>query len=151
MSTASKVYLGHVDRYISVFLAANLAFWIYFWIAFAKTAEFDTDHINQARSLGDDIYPFVYTFWGYTVHMLSPGQYLFMRLAYCVEFPAFLLVTLIENALIPWVTEATMFAGISESGYKLIAVMSLSFGQWYLIAKGTQKLWKRYSSRLQET
>ncbi|MGA2372763.1 MAG: hypothetical protein ABSG11_19040 [Candidatus Korobacteraceae bacterium] len=61
-----------------------------------------------------------------------------------VEFPSFLIVTLMQHAFLSKVSADQFFAGISVGGYKLLAIMLLSFLQWYFVGWMGQKLWQRW-------
>jgi hypothetical protein len=63
-----------------------------------------------------------------------------MKVAFWVEFPAFLAVALFRKAFLSGVSGDTFFAGVSIGGYELIATMLLSFLQWLIFAWTARKL-----------
>ena len=125
-----------------LFLTANLCLWIYFWISFALASE-----PYQARPWSH--YPVdPYTYWGHTIGLTrSSLTYPFMKVAFCVEFPSFLMVALVQHALPDrMIYERIVAGGISIRGYELLTVMLLSFVQWYFVGWVGQKLLQRWSS-----
>jgi hypothetical protein len=119
-------------------LIANLALWVYFWAAFALASE-----PYDPRPWGHfPIDP--YSVWGYAIGLKkSAFMYPFMKVIFWAEFPSVLLVTLIQRVLFSKVSADAFFLGISAGGYKLLAIMFLSFGQWYAIGKLIQRLTRR--------
>jgi hypothetical protein len=71
--------------------------------------------------------------------------YPFFRVAFYVEFPSFALATLVVRVFSPHQLLNGFFAGISGGGWLLLAVMLLSFLEWYFIGWVVQKLWRRWS------
>lgn len=135
-------------RFVKGTLLLNLLFWIYFSFFFALVGcwpgfdpyvhVFVQPYVSQGHGF---VQPHV--FGGCVVGL---GQnlidYDFGRLMYIVQFPSALIAhTLPPYLLNPPVTSFILidqqktFAGINIWGYQLIAVMFLSFVQWYWIAR----------------
>ena len=133
-----RVKSQRIGKFAKVLMIANLCVWGYFWIAFAQTSyPFRPDPLGHPAGTG-------YTFWGHSIAVVESGLvYPFFRLVYCVEFPSFALATLLARAFSPRLILYGFFAGISKGGWLLLAVMALSFLQWYLIGLAGQKLWER--------
>lgn len=136
-----RAFFG-IRRLPEAFLIANFCFWVYFWFAFAQAAQpYDP---RPWGHLPVDLY----SFWGHAIGLTrSSLMYPFMHMAYWIEFPSFLLVSLIQNTLFAHVSADRFLAGISVGGYKLLAIMAVSFMQWYLIACGIRGLWHKWFSR----
>ncbi len=119
-------------------LVANLGLWLYFWIAFAQASQ-----PYNPRPLGH-VPVDVYCFWGHSIGLTKSAlMYPFMKAVHWVEFPSALVVTLVQNMFFSRVSADQFLGGVSVGGYKLLAIMFLSFGQWYLIGRIVQRLWKR--------
>ncbi len=117
-----------------VLLAANLGLWIYFWIAFAQASQ-----PYDPRPWGHPPVD-VYCLWGHAIGLTrSSFMYPFMALIRWIEFPAFLLATLIQWAFFSRVSADQFLLGISTGGYKLLVIMVLSFLQWYVVGKAIQR------------
>ncbi|HEX8816107.1 MAG TPA: hypothetical protein VF753_11445 [Terriglobales bacterium] len=71
-------------------------------------------------------------------------MYPFFRVMFYVEFLSFALATAAVRAFSPHQLINGFFAGISGGGWLLLAVMLLSFVQWYLLGWVGQKLFKRW-------
>ncbi len=127
-------------KFMKVLLVANLCLWIYFWIAFAQTSyPFRPNPLGHPAGTG-------YTFWGHSIAVVESGLvYPFFRVVFYVEFPSFLLATLVARVFSPHLLLNGFFAGISGGGWLLLAEMALSFFQWYFIGWIAQKLWHRWS------
>ena len=128
--------MGKLAKFV---LMANLCFWTYFWFAFAYSSE-----AYDPRPWGHmPVDP--YSFWGHAIGLTrSSLTYPFMKVAFWIEFPSFFSVTLLRRAFLSGVSGDTFFAGISIGGYELLAIMLLSFLQWYLIGWLCQKLWQKW-------
>jgi hypothetical protein len=124
-------------------MAANCAFWVYFWVAFAKASQpYDPHPWSHVP-----IEP--YSYWGHAVgSTVSIYGHAFMRIAFWAELPSFGLVNITMRALFGRVPADHFWAGISFPGYKLLAVMVVSFLQWFLIAWAIQSIWKIKSKTL---
>jgi hypothetical protein len=121
-----------------VLLMANLGLWVYFWIAFAQASQ-----PYDPRPWGHNPVD-VYCFGGHAIGLTkSAFMYPFMELIRWIEFPSFLLVTLIQWAFFSRVSADQFLLGISTGGYKLLVIMVLSFLQWYLVGKATQRLTRK--------
>ncbi|HJX83832.1 MAG TPA: hypothetical protein VJ723_05775 [Candidatus Angelobacter sp.] len=70
-------------------------------------------------------------------------MYPFMSVIFWLGFPSFLLVTLIQRAFFAKASGDAFFLGVSTGGYKLLAIMVLSFLQWYLLGKAIQRLTRK--------
>jgi hypothetical protein len=122
----------------AVLLSANLGLWIYFWIAFAQASQ-----PYDPRPWGH-LPVDVYCLWGHAIGLTRPAfMSPFMELIRWIEFPSFVLVTLIRKAFFSGVSADEFLLGISTGGYKLLVIMLLSFLQWYLIGKSIQRLTRR--------
>ena len=128
-----------MGKFVKVFLIANLCLWVYFGIAFAQASyPFRPDPLGHPAGTG-------YTFWGHSIAVVESGfVYLFFRVMFYVEFPSFALATLAVRIFSPHQLINGFFAGISGGGWLLLAVMLLSFLQWYLVGWVAQKLWQRW-------
>ena len=123
-------------------LFANLCFWVFFSLAFAYASQpYDS---RPSGHLPVD----PYSFWGHAIGLTrSSLTYPFMKMAFWVEFPSFLVMALARKVLFSRVSGDTFFAGVSVGGYALLLTMFLSFAQWYLVAWVVQKLWQRWFNR----
>jgi hypothetical protein len=122
-------------KLLMVILIANACLWAYFWLAFA--------HASQPYDPRPWGHPPVdpYCFWGHAIGLTTSSlTYPFMKVAFWVEFPAFLAVALFRKAFLSGVSGDTFFAGVSIGGYELIATMLLSFLQWLIFAWTARKL-----------
>ena len=70
-----------------------------------------------------------------------------MKVVYWAEFPSFVFVSVLMRILFGRLPSDRFFAGISVGGYKLLAVMMVSFFQWYWVGWTIQKLQRRWSSK----
>src|SRR6266404_2529231 len=121
-----------------VLLAANLGLWVYFWIAFVQASQ-PYDPRPWGHSPVD-----VYCLWGHAIGLTrSAFLYPFMGLIRWIEFPSFLLVTLIQGVFFSRVSADQFLLGVSTGGYKLLVIMVLSFLQWYLVGKAIQRFTRR--------
>jgi hypothetical protein len=130
-----------MSKVVKVLLVVNLCLWIYFWIAFAQASyPFRPDPLGHPAGTG-------YTFWGHSIAVVESGLvYPFFRVMFYVEFPSFALATLVVRMFSPHQLINGFFVGISGGGWLLLAVMLLSFLQWYFIGWIAQRLWDRWSS-----
>jgi len=128
-----------MGKFVKVLLVVNLCLWIYFWIAFAQASyTFHPDPLGHPAGTG-------YTFWGHSVAVVESGfVYPFFKVMFYGQFPSFALATLVVRMFSPHQLINGFFAGISGGGWLLLAVMMLSFLQWYLIGWLGQKLWRRW-------
>jgi len=130
-----------MSKPVKLLLVANLLFWIYFGIAFARASY---PYRREVWNYTAPTAPAGYTFFGHTVGVReSAFQHPFFRGMFYAEFPSFALARLGQNLLFPHVTGDQLFAGISEGGWRLLVVVLLSFVQWYFIAWVVQRLWHR--------
>jgi hypothetical protein len=129
-----------MGKLVKVMLVLNLCLWMYFWIAFTQASyPFRPDPLGHPAGTG-------YTFWGHSIAVVESGLvYPFFRVVFYVEFPSFLLATVVVRLFSPHQLINGFFAGISGGGWLLLAIMFLSFLQWYLIGWVSQKLWYRWS------
>jgi len=129
--------LGKVQKTL---LAANIGLWIYFVAGFVQSSyPFRSNPLGHPAGTG-------YTFWGHSIAVVESGLvYPFFRVLFCAEFPSFLFATLIARAISPDLLINWFFLGISGGGWLLVAVMVVSFVQWYLIGWMVQKLWQKWS------
>lgn len=127
-----------------VLLITNLCFWIYFWIAFSQAAyPFHSNPLGHVAGAG-------YTFWGHSIAVVESGSlYPFFRVMFYVEFPSFALATLAAKVFFPIRVMNGFFLGISGNGWLLLAVMLLSFVQWYSVGLAGDGLWNspRHAAR----
>jgi hypothetical protein len=132
----------HKGTLVKVLLIANLCFWLYFWLAFSSASQ-----PYDPRPLGHvPVDPYV--FWGHAIGLIrSSMTYPFVRVTFWIEFPSFFVVTLFANVFLASVSGDQIVTGISIGGYELLAIMLLSFLQWYLIGWAIEKLWHRWSNR----
>lgn len=115
-------------KYLRLLLLANLCLWIYFGVAFAHASQ-----PYDPRPWGH-VPVDLYTFWGHSIGLTKSSlEYPFMEVIFWVQFPSFLLATLIQRVFFGNVSADRFFLGISIGGYKLLAVLLLSFAQWYFI------------------
>ena len=136
---SKQVESERMGKVVKVLLAANLCFWIYFWIAFAKVSyPFHPDPLGHPAGTGD-------TFWGHSIAVVESGlTYPFFRIMFYAEFPSFALATLVVRVFSPHQLINGFFAGISGGGWFLLAVMLLSSLQWSLVGWLGQTLWQRW-------
>lgn len=127
-----------MGRSVKVLLILNLCLWFYFWIAFAHASyPFHPHPLGHPAGTG-------YTFWGHSIAVVeSAFTYPFFRVMFYVEFPSFLLATLVVGVFSPHHLVNGFFLGISGGGWLLQAVMLISFVQWYAIGRLAQKLWHK--------
>ncbi len=132
-----------MSKLVKVLFVLNLCLWIYFGIAFAQASyPFRPDPLGHPAGTG-------YTFWGHSIAVVESGfAYPFFRVMFYAEFPSFALAILVVRMFSPHQLINGFFAGISGGGWLLLAVMLLSFFQWYLVGWVIQKLWHRWSSAL---
>jgi hypothetical protein len=137
---SKQVKSERMGKLVKMLLIANLCLWIYFWIAFARESyPFRHDPLGHAAGTG-------YTFWGHSVAVVESGfVHPFFRIVFYLEFPSFALATLVVRVFSPHQLINGFFAGISGAGWLLLAVMLLSFLQWYMIGRLAQKVWYRWS------
>ncbi len=130
---------GRIGKFVKVLLIANLSLWIYFWIGFALASyPYRPDPLGHPAGTG-------YTFWGHSIAVTESGfKYPFFRIATYVECPSIGLATLVARVFSPRLVLYGFFAGVSKGGWLLLAVMVLSFLQWYFIGWVAQKLWQRW-------
>ena len=109
-----------MGKFVTVLLIINLCFWIYFAISFAQASyPFKRDPWGHPAGAG-------YTFLGHSIGVVeSPFSHTFYRVMVWVEFHSFVLVRLGQNVFFPRFNDQ-FFAGISDGGWRLIAVLSLS-------------------------
>jgi hypothetical protein len=67
-----------------------------------------------------------------------------MKLVVWVDFPSFLFATLFRMAFLSGIPGTAFFSGVSAGGYELLAIIFLSFAQWYLVFWLVQKTWHRF-------
>jgi hypothetical protein len=132
-----------MGKVVKLSLIANLCLWVYLWISFALASE-----PFRPRPLGH--YPVdPYTYWGHTIGLTrSSLTYPFMKVAFCVESPSFLLVALVQHALPNRIIYERIVGGISMRGHELLIVMLLSFLQWYIVGRVIEKIWGKRVTRL---
>lgn len=119
------------DRFVFYSLGANLLVWIYFWISFSIYAEPYDPHPQ-----GADFPMSPVTFWGYSMGLTTRVfDYPFGRLMLWIQLPSVLAVGLIMNLLFGQVTQEWTYAGIDVGGYTFIALMFVSFLQWYVVGR----------------
>ena len=130
-----------VGRYVSFAFAANLCFWIYFVLSFAGGSyPFRHDPLGHPAGAG-------YTFFGHSMGIIeSPFTHAFFRAMVWVEFPSFALARLGEDLIFPHECGDEFFVGISEGGWRLVAISVLSFLQWFLLVWIGHRLWHRWAS-----
>jgi hypothetical protein len=124
-----------MSKVVKVLLVANLALWVYFWVSFAHASyPYRPNPLGHPAGTG-------YTFWGHSIAVVENGLlYPFFKTVFWIEFPSFLLAMTAARAVYHPVLFYGFFAGISKGGWFLLAVMVLSFFQWYLIGWVIQKL-----------
>ncbi|HLX82541.1 MAG TPA: hypothetical protein VKR59_01495 [Terriglobales bacterium] len=130
-----------MGRLTKTLLIANFLFWVYFWLAFAQASyPFRPDPFGHPAGTG-------YTFWGHSIAVVENGlSYPFFRVMFYAEFPSFATAILVVRVFSPHLLLYGFFAGISKGGWLLLAVMTISFFQWYLIGRlgqGIQRRWYR--------
>lgn len=131
-----------MKKLVKPLLIANVCLWIYFWIGFIHVSQpYDPRPWGHAP-----IEP--YSFAGHAVGLTtSTFSYTFMKVVYWAEFPSFVFVSVLMRILFGRLPSDRFFAGISVGGYKLLAVMMVSFFQWYWVGWTIQKLQRRWSSK----
>lgn len=129
-----------MGKFVKMLLIANLFLWVYFWISFAQASyPFRRDPWGHPAGAG-------YTFAGHSIGITeSSFTHPFFNFAFWVELPSFALARVGQNLLFPRVTGGRFFAGISEGGWRLLAILALSFVQWYFVGWVGQKAWCRWS------
>lgn len=139
---SKQVESERMGKFVKVLLIANLCLWVYFWTAFAHASyPFRADPLGHPAGTG-------YTFWGHSIAVVESGLvYPFFRVIFYVEFPSFALATLVAQAFSPHLLLYGFFAGISKGGWLLLAVMTLSFLQWYFVGWVAHTLWHTWSNR----
>jgi hypothetical protein len=127
----------NMGRVVKLLLVANLCLWIYFAAAFAHAAQ-----PYDSRPWGHPpVEP--YSFGGYVVgSTVSIYSYAFMKITYWAELPSFVFVSAVMRLVFGRLASDRIFAGISLPGYKLLAVLIVSFLQWYLIGRIVEKVWR---------
>jgi hypothetical protein len=125
---SQKSTTGRVGKLQRVLAVANLCLWIYFWLSFAHFSyQYRPNPLGHPAGTG-------YTFWGHAIAVAeSPNFYLFFRVLYRVEWPSFQLPLLALRSLYSPLLLYGFFGGVSKGGWLLLAVMPLSFFQWYLV------------------
>lgn len=121
---------------------ANFCLWTYFWISFAHFSyPYRPNPLGHPAGTG-------YTFWGHAIGVAeSPNLYFFFRALYWVEWPSFQLSLLALRALYSPLLLYGFFAGVSKGGWLLIAVIPISFVQWYAIGRIGHWLWQKWPIR----
>lgn len=128
-------------RFVYYFMGANLLVWVYFWISFALYAEPYDPHPQGAHFPLSPV-----TFWGYSMGLTTRVfDYPFGRAMFWLQLPSVLLVGFFKNLFFGHVTQDWTYAGIDIGGYTFIALMVVSFLQWYAV--GRIILWIRSKSR----
>jgi hypothetical protein len=124
----------------TVLLILNSVFWIYFWLDFAGR----TRPYQPHAPVFDEPLP-LYVFRSVALPWREEATASSLRLARLIEAPSF-----VATRLYVWRINKRpdlwneTFLGVSPGGYLLLIAMSLSFGQWYLVAWVGQKLWHRW-------
>jgi hypothetical protein len=131
-----------MGRGLKITAIANFCLWVYFWFALAHAS------LAYDPRPGGHLPVDPYSFWGHAIGLKASSlQYPFMKLVFWVDFPSFLFATLFRLAFLPGVPGTAFFAGVSAGGYELLAIMFLSFVQWYLVVWLVQRAWHRFCSR----
>lgn len=118
-------------RYVLAALTVNCATWVYFWISFLLHAR---PYTPTPEGFHAPLSPV--TVFGYSIGLLNQlSEYFFMNVTLIAEFPSFLLAGALRVVLFPEVTRDWSFAGTDLGGYFILAVMLLSFLQWYCIGR----------------
>ena len=127
-------------RAVIFLLSANLLLWVFFWVDFSGRLV----SYKQRPPTFDENVP-LFVFWGKALPV-EQMRSVCLRMMEWVQVPSFLVVRPVVYALNqkPSVWEKT-FGGLSPWSYLLIAVMLLSFLQWYFIGWLIGKLWQRWS------
>jgi hypothetical protein len=131
-----------MGRSTKVLLIANLCLWIYFWISFAHSSyPYRPNPLGHPAGTG-------YTFWGHAIAVVESGlSYPFFRVMFYAEFPSFATAMLVVRVFSPHMLLYGFFAGISKGGWLLLAMMTISFFQWYLIGRVAQRIARRWFRR----
>jgi hypothetical protein len=130
------------SRVEKILLVANVCFWAFFWIAFFNAAR---PYLPVQPHGPVDLY----CVWGRAIGLTTSSfLYPFMKVAFVVEFPSFLLVTVIQNLFFSRLSSDYFLAGISVGGFKLFAIMAASFVQWYLLGRIAQRTFARVLRRV---
>lgn len=121
---------GPVHRkVITIVLAANLFFWVYFWLDFG----FRTQPYKPRPPVLDEPVPH-FVFWGKALPWQKEMLVRSLQLAQWIQAPSFFVarpyVWVVNKNPQLW---DEIFLGVSPGGYLLLIVMVLSFGQWYLV------------------
>ncbi len=118
-------------------MVANVCFWAFFWIAFFKAAR---PYLPAQPHGPVDLY----CIWGRAIGLTTSSfLYPFMKVAFVIEFPSFLLITMIQNLFFSRLSSDYFVGGISVGGFKLLAIMAVSFVQWYLLGRIAQRTFVR--------
>ena len=136
---SKQVEPERMGKLVKVLLVVNLGLWVYFWIAFAQASyPFRSDPLGHPEGTG-------YTFWGHSIAVVESGfVYPFFKVMFYTEFPSFALATLVVRTFSPHQLINGFFAGVSGGGWLLLAIMLLSFLQWYFVGWLGQKLWRKW-------
>jgi len=131
-----------VEKFAKVLLIANTCLWVYFWVSFAR--------VSQPYDPSPWGHPPVepYSFGGHAVGLtISILSYSFMKVTYWAEIPSFAFVSVLMRILFGRLPSDRLVSDVSVAGYELLAVMMVSFFQWYLVGWAIQKLWHRWPGR----
>ena len=90
-----------------------------------------------------------YTFWGHSIAVVESGFfYPFFKVMFYIQFPSFALAMLVARVFSPHLLLYGFVAGISKGGWLLLAVMAISFFQWYLVGLLGRKIHQREEIRM---
>jgi hypothetical protein len=129
-----------MGKFSKAVLIANFCLWAYFWIGFA--------HASQPYDPRPWGHPPVepYSFGGRAVGLTtSIYSYAFMKITFWAEIPSFASVTVLMRIFFGRLRSDRFVGSVSVPGYKLLAVMLLSFLQWYFVGWLGQILWQRWT------
>jgi hypothetical protein len=120
-------------------LVLNALFWVCFFVAFFTVS---VPYNPQPGGWEKSVNPFV--FWGRSLSPDTlPTRYLFFRLAYWLQWPSMAVGYGIHRLTFWSVSADRIIAGVSVLGIRMLGVVLLSFGQWYLIVRLIRKVLMR--------
>jgi hypothetical protein len=131
--TRSTTLHGNV---ITIILAANLLFWVYFWVDFATRVV----PYEPRQPKFEEVLP-TFVFYGKALPTDQERRLSSLRLAKVIHAPSFwaaqpyVWITVKRGML--W---DKVYWGVSPGGYFLLIAMGVSFVQWFLVGLVVRRL-----------